>query len=145
MAGWILRRAIAIAMRQKIWQKKGVFTEVEVARQAVELAKAGMAGKAGRTGHVGFYLIDKGLPEIERAAEVLNSLNDLLRRKLARHPLLIYLGAIGLITAILTGVFWRWRLFAMPQWAWLPMLACWPCWRAASWRWRWSTGWPPCW
>jgi cyclic beta-1,2-glucan synthetase len=102
--------------------KKGRFTEVEVARQAVELAKAGMAGKAGRSGHVGFYLIDKGLPEIERAAEVLNSLTDLLRRKLARHPLLVYLGAIGLITAILTGGFLALApVFAMPQWAWLPI------------------------
>ncbi len=46
-------------------------TEGEVARQAIALARAGAAsgGAAGdRAGHVGFYLIDKGVRELERAA-----------------------------------------------------------------------------
>ena len=62
-------------------------------------------GTAGddRAAHVGFYLIDKGLPQLERAAEMRLSALEMLQRISGRFPLLIYLGAITLITAILTG------------------------------------------
>ena len=42
--------------------KAGPLSEVEVAREAMRLAHAAAA-------HVGFYLIDKGRPELERAAQ----------------------------------------------------------------------------
>ena len=52
--------------------KEGRLTEAEVAAKAIELARASAAGKGSndRAAHVGFYLIDKGLPELERAAGV---------------------------------------------------------------------------
>ena len=52
--------------------KASRLSEGEVARKAIQLAHDGAARKAGddRAAHVGFYLIDKGLPELERAAEV---------------------------------------------------------------------------
>ncbi|MDP3439636.1 MAG: cyclic beta 1-2 glucan synthetase, partial [Azonexus sp.] len=94
-------------------------SEVEVARQAVELANA---GKTERSGHVGFFLIDQGLPEIERAAEVQFSAADMLRRTASRHPLFIYLGAIGLITVILSGcLLIQFQRFEMDDWAWVPL------------------------
>ena len=88
--------------------KKGRLMESEVARKAVELARAGAAidagaGTGGRAGHVGFYLIDKGLPELEQAAEVRLSGHEAIRRTAGRFPLLLYLGPIALITVILTG------------------------------------------
>ena len=45
-------------------------SEIEVARKAVELAQesAQQKGREDRTAHVGFYLIDKGLPRLERAS-----------------------------------------------------------------------------
>jgi len=48
------------------------FSESEVARKAIELAHEGADGNGGddRAAHVGFYLIDKGLPQLERALEV---------------------------------------------------------------------------
>lgn len=99
--------------------KKGRMSEVEVARQAVELANA---GKTERSGHVGFFLIDQGLPEIERAAEVQFSAADMLRRTASRHPLFIYLGAIGLITVILSGcLLIQFQRFEMDDWAWVPL------------------------
>ena len=45
-------------------------------QKAIELARASAAGKGSndRAAHVGFYLIDKGLPELERAAGVKSSM-----------------------------------------------------------------------
>ncbi len=88
--------------------KKSRLSEVEVARKAVELARAGAAvdagsGKDERGGHVGFYLIDKGLPIIERAVDARYSSAEALRRMVIRMPLHVYLGTIALITAIIGG------------------------------------------
>ncbi len=82
--------------------------ESEVARKAVELAHAAAllttgSGTADRRGHVGFYLIDKGLAQLEQAVGVHLSLVASLRRKAGRFPLLLYLGGIALITLILSG------------------------------------------
>lgn len=47
-------------------------SECEVARAAIHLAHqgAGRNGGGDREAHVGFYLIDKGLPQLERTAEM---------------------------------------------------------------------------
>ena len=52
--------------------KSSRLSESEVARKAIQLAREGAARKGGddRAAHVGFYLIDKGLPQLERTAEV---------------------------------------------------------------------------
>jgi cellobiose phosphorylase len=86
--------------------KKCRLSEDEVAHKAVELARAGAAMSDGngiceRPRHIGFYLIDQGLPELERSAGVSLSFFEVLRRTATRFPLLMYLGPIMLITAIL--------------------------------------------
>ena len=89
--------------------RKGDLTESEVARKAVELAQAAAGrivardNRGDRAGHVGFYLIDKGLPELERAAAVRLSAPEALRRVVGQCPLLIYLGGILLISVILAA------------------------------------------
>ena len=84
--------------------KQSRLSEGEVASKALRLARAAGAAKAGdQAGHVGFYLIDQGLPELERAAEVRLSGTEALRRMAGRFPLPLYLGAIALITAIISG------------------------------------------
>jgi cellobiose phosphorylase len=80
--------------------RHGSLSEGEVARRAVELAHAASGERAG---HVGYYLIDKGLPQLEGLAEVRLSLSRSLGRTAARYPLPIYLGAIALITLLITG------------------------------------------
>ncbi len=83
--------------------KQSRLSEGAVARKAVDLAHAGAAADAGgvhHAGHVGYYLIDKGLPELERIAEVRLPGVEALRRAAGRWPLLLYLGGIALITAI---------------------------------------------
>jgi cellobiose phosphorylase len=82
-------------------------SESQVARQAIQLAREGAAGKGGgdRTAHVGFYLIDKGLAQLEGTVELRRSFCEALRRVSRRFPLLLYVGAIMLVTAITTGSF----------------------------------------
>ena len=88
--------------------KKSRLAEGEVARKAVELAHrrpeidAG-GGDADRSRHVGFYLIGKGLAELERAAKVRRSGAEALRRTAGRFPLPLYLGGIALITMAIAG------------------------------------------
>ena len=80
--------------------KEGRLTEAEVASEAIELAAANASrnGDADRTAHVGFFLIDEGLPELERAAGIQGSMSRTGRRIARQFPLQIYLGAIGLLT-----------------------------------------------
>jgi cyclic beta-1,2-glucan synthetase len=82
--------------------KRSALSEGEVARRTIQLA-GGAASKGGdaRSSHVGFYLIDKGLHELESAVQVRLSLAQAVRRKSRQFPLQIYLGLI----ALLTGVF----------------------------------------
>ncbi|HJX14254.1 MAG TPA: glycosyltransferase family 2 protein, partial [Candidatus Deferrimicrobiaceae bacterium] len=80
-------------------------SEGEVARKAIHLSgeDASRRGRGDRAAHVGFYLIGKGLPQLERAAEVRLSPLGALARRSRRFPLLLYLGTITLMTAIFTG------------------------------------------
>jgi cellobiose phosphorylase len=80
-------------------------SETEVARKAIQSAREGAAkdGRDDRAVHVGFYLIDKGVPQLERMVNVRRSTPEALRRLSRQYPLLFYLGMITLITAIFTG------------------------------------------
>ena len=87
--------------------KSSRHSESEVARQAIQLAHEGAARKGGddRTAHVGFYLIDKGLAQLEQTVARRRSFFEALRRVSCRFPLLLYVGAIMLLTAIIAGSF----------------------------------------
>jgi cyclic beta-1,2-glucan synthetase len=100
--------------------KTSPLCEDDVARVAVRLAheSAARCGSNHRSAHLGFYLIDAGLPALERAAGVRGRLSQIFRRLLSRVRLLTYLGAVSLITAVLAG----WLLGAVdsvntPDWA----------------------------
>ena len=85
--------------------KSSRLSESEVAREAIQFAREGAAKNDGddRAAHVGFYLIDRGLPQLERRAEVRRSPLEALRLLSLRFPLLFYLGIVALITAIFSG------------------------------------------
>ncbi|MCZ7655711.1 MAG: hypothetical protein M5R42_17830 [Rhodocyclaceae bacterium] len=85
--------------------KTSGLSEDAAAGRAIELARAGAARHGGgdRTAHVGFYLVDRGLPELENAAQVRLPPAAALRRAASRSPLLLYLGAIALITAFVSA------------------------------------------
>ncbi len=75
--------------------------EEAVARAAIQLATEAAArdGRTARTAHVGFYLIDKGRPQLERIVRVRWSLRRNLTRTARRFPIFFYLGSILGITA----------------------------------------------
>jgi len=76
--------------------KASPLAEGEVAREAIRLAHAGAS-------HVGFYLIGKGLPQLERAARARVSLLEAARRTSRRIAVPLYLGAIALLTGIFSA------------------------------------------
>ncbi len=82
-------------------------TEAEVAGHAVRLAatNALSRGRGDRTAHVGFHLIDVGLPLLERAIHVAAPWSTLLARSIHRFPLAFYVGGISLLTAAGSGAF----------------------------------------
>jgi cyclic beta-1,2-glucan synthetase len=84
--------------------KRSAIKEETVARQAVELAKKSRSRKGShdRTAHVGFYLIDKGLVELEQAAQVHPPPLERIQRSICRSPLCLYLGLILLLTGFFT-------------------------------------------
>jgi cyclic beta-1,2-glucan synthetase len=88
--------------------KTGVLSEADVAANAVRLARESADGKDGTQGendpaaHVGYYLIDKGLEQLEHLAGVRLSFSEFLRKAGRRFPLFLYLGTILLITAMIT-------------------------------------------
>ena len=101
--------------------KASRLSEGEVARKAIQLAheaaagaiaRSGVHGGAGgdRTAHVGYYLIDKGLPQLERAAELRPSIAEAVQRSCGRFALPLYLGMSALLTLCFT-----WALLAQVQ------------------------------
>jgi cyclic beta-1,2-glucan synthetase len=80
-------------------------SEEQVARLSLQLAQTGATteGSLDRAAHVGFYLIDQGLPQLERMAKTTRSGAAALRRVADRFSLLVYLSAVLLIVALLTG------------------------------------------
>jgi cyclic beta-1,2-glucan synthetase len=85
--------------------KRSACSEDEVARQAIRLARESAArnGADDRAAHVGYYLIDEGLAQLERTAAVRVSVAAGLRSFGRRYTLLLYGGTIVLLTAAFTG------------------------------------------
>ncbi len=83
--------------------------EPEVARRAVELARAGTQADTGdgRAAHVGFYLVDEGLAALERATGYRQRLRERVHRGVLRHPNLVFFGAVLVATlAVLAAMVW---------------------------------------
>ena len=71
--------------------------EIQIAQSVLELANN---GKDGVSRHVGYYLIDKGLPELERKFQYKPDLLHTVRKAVYAHPAASYLGSIILVTLI---------------------------------------------
>ena len=82
--------------------KKSNFSEIEVAQKAIDLAKKGaeVYGHNDRKAHVGFYLIGKGLSQLEQHSKSKRTIKSILINMIARVPLLFYLGSIVSLTVI---------------------------------------------
>src|ERR1017187_2197611 len=78
--------------------------ELEVAKTAIQLAEASARAKGiqDRSAHVGFYLIDKGLAALERAARTRHPRQTAIERRIRQFPLAFYVGGVLLLTALVT-------------------------------------------
>ena len=79
--------------------RRSRLTEYEVARKAVQLAEnRSRESVDARGAHVGFYLVDRGRPTLERVAKMRLSWGVLCDKVRRRFPLTCYLSLIGLVT-----------------------------------------------
>ncbi len=81
--------------------------ELKVAERVVELARR--AEKKNRVdkrySHVGYYLIDEGLAELEKEFDYRPRFSERLRRFVLNHPTKIYLGLLVFLTALIVALF----------------------------------------
>lgn len=85
--------------------KAGPLSEVDVARTALRLAREAATSTVEENvkEHVGFYLTDDGLADLEEAIKVHWSLREQFWRATRKYPLFWYLSSIALVTLGLTG------------------------------------------
>lgn len=77
--------------------------EEEVARRVVELAEKGRTAEDPRQAHVGYYLIDCGRVDLEKAIGYKPTSRESLNRLVLKHGAAVYLGSIGILTALGVG------------------------------------------
>jgi cellobiose phosphorylase len=84
--------------------RDGNLTETEVALKSIHLAGIGARehGLDDRSAHVGYYLIDKGLPVLEAATNVRRPWKSCIERWIHRWPLSFYGGGVALLTVLAT-------------------------------------------
>ena len=83
--------------------KHSPLSESEVARHGNRFIPGRLCqsiSNGDRETHVGFYLIDKGLPELEQRAQMRKPVAEVIRRSISKFPLFIYLTTIMVITLI---------------------------------------------
>ena len=81
-------------------------SEWAVAREAIVLAQAAAerSGKDDRSAHVGYFLIDRGRPQLEHAVGCRLSLRARISRASRDFSLFFYVGSILLFTAVSTAL-----------------------------------------
>ncbi len=81
--------------------KKSYLSELEIAEKVVELSSRDIPDDE-RNNHIGYYLIDKGVRQVEKYAKVKLSFAEKARKVFNVLPLSGYGGAIWIITALLS-------------------------------------------
>ena len=93
--------------------------EEAVARQAIDCARTGMPDRSDgpRRAHVGYYLIDDGLPELERITGYRRAPGEAAYRWVRRHPNVVFVGGVVSTTiAALAAVLWLGGPAARAEW-----------------------------
>jgi cellobiose phosphorylase len=84
--------------------RKSPLSEVEIAGEAIRLAKESVAKKSEKKKtHVGFYLVGDGYTSFKDSAKVKKTFGTVFRHIIHRFPLFFYAGSITLLT--LSGTF----------------------------------------
>lgn len=110
---------------ERIARRTGLQEEA-VARAAVDLARKSGIGGQGTSlqAHVGYYLVDEGLPRLEAATGYRKPPGEAIHRSLLRHPNLVFGGGILAGTAAaLAALFWLAGPAAQTAWGLVLLLA----------------------
>ncbi|MDE3210841.1 MAG: cyclic beta 1-2 glucan synthetase [Pseudomonadota bacterium] len=93
--------------------------EIGIAEAALGLAHAaaGSLAESGLPQHVGFYLIDRGLPQLEQRLGIRPRLGTRLHRCFERAPVTVYLGLLALFTAAFAQPLVRAAADCLSPWA----------------------------
>ncbi len=79
---------------ERIAKRMGLREEA-VAGRAVDLARRPRErADEDRRGHVGYYLVDEGLAELEQAVSFRPSFGDTIQRWVRRHPNVVFVGGV---------------------------------------------------
>ena len=99
--------------------RNGKLTESDVALKSIQFAEAGARahGTDDRSAHVGYYLIDKGLPLLESAAKVSIAWRTSIDRIIRHWPLTFYSGGAVLLTLLATSGF-TWAIYGLGVHSW---------------------------
>lgn len=76
-------------------------SEIEVAKAALALAED---GQDPVTKHIGYYLIDKGRPQLEKSLDCHLTIRQRLTRAALAHSTSVYLGSVLIFTLLIEGV-----------------------------------------
>jgi len=80
-------------------------SELEIAQRVLSLAEAANdAEPDSARAHVGYFLIDEGLPQLEGEVSCRLSFGEFVRRLVARHGTGVYLGGLILLAGLLSGL-----------------------------------------
>ena len=79
--------------------RRSRLSESDVAQKVVDLAEEGarLKGSADRTAHVGYYLVDRGQPMLERASKARLLFGTIVERGILRFPLTFYMGGVAML------------------------------------------------
>lgn len=81
--------------------------DIEVAREAVRMARQASESRGdatGRSAHVGYYLVDKGVGQLESALGYAPTLVERVQRFILKHSARVYLGFIGAVTIVVSAI-----------------------------------------
>ena len=83
--------------------RRSQLTEYDVARKAVQLAEHhAREAPADRAAHVGYFLVDRGRPTLERFAEMRLSPSVLIDKLRRKFPLTVYLSCLSAVSLVAT-------------------------------------------
>ncbi len=104
--------------------RRSRLTEYEVARKAVQLAEnQARETPANRAAHVGYFLIDRGRPVLERLVDMRLSVSVVFDKLRRTFPLTCYLSGMTLVTLAATFLFISWTLRSDAGWLAVGLLA----------------------
>lgn len=84
--------------------KRSPRSETEVAELALHLARAHVGEADARSGHIGFFLIGAGALALEQQAGMRLPLGEALQKTGRAAPLTVYLGAIAILTTVISAL-----------------------------------------